>query len=158
MVFGLFPPLLLIGFVLNLPALAVCFLVARNADASKDQASLKILWGSVLFPLSWIGAGILVGIGVVRFPALSGLASIPIAAGLATAIIGAVSAVIAVRYRRLTAETMRSIRVRFTRRRRLAEIDSLRTERSRLHDRLTRLSEGLDLPGEVTDEGRVVLS
>jgi len=157
MVFGLFPPLLLIGFVLNLPALAVCFLVARNADASKDQASLKILWGSVLFPLSWIGAGILVGFGVVRFPALSGLASIPIAAGLATAIVGAVSAVIAVRYRRLAAETMRSIRVRFTRRRRLAEIDSLRTERSRLHDRLTHLSDGLDLPGEVTDEGRVVL-
>ncbi|MFV1986630.1 MAG: 1-acyl-sn-glycerol-3-phosphate acyltransferase [Gemmatimonadota bacterium] len=157
MVFGLFPPLLLLGAVVNLPAALVCVLIARNADASKDRASLKILAGSVLFPLSWVASGVLVAFGIVRLQALSGLSGIPIAAGLVTVVVGAVGALVAVSYRRLAAETVRSIRVRFTRRRRLEEIDWLRSERSRLHDRLTRLSDGLDLPGEVTEEGRIAM-
>jgi len=158
MVYILLPPLLLLGVVVNLPAAIICTLVARRmSKASKDEASLKILVGAILFPLSWLAVAFLVALGVVRLNTVfPGLSSVPVVAGLFTAALGAIGGAVALGYRRLSRETLRSLRVRFTRRRRATQIERLRAERSELHDRIVALGEGLDLPGAITRDGSVV--
>jgi len=157
-VYILLPPLLLLGVIVNLPAAIVCTLVAKRVSkASKDEASLKILVGAILFPLSWLAVAVLVAVGVVRLDTLfPGLSSIPVVAGLHAAALGVVGGAVAMRYRRLSSETLRSLLVRFTRRRRAAQIERLRAERAELHDRLVALGDGLELPGEITPDGSVV--
>jgi glycerol-3-phosphate O-acyltransferase/dihydroxyacetone phosphate acyltransferase len=158
MVYLLLPPLLILGYIVNLPTGLLCGWIARRlSGASKDEASLKIIVGSVLFPLTWTVVGVLTAAGSIRlggiFQPLSGF---PLLAGLAAAILSATGGMVALRYRRLTRETVRAIRVRRTTKRRAEEIERLRHVRSGLHDWLIGLSSGLDLPGEVAPDGRVV--
>ena len=160
LVYLLLPPLLIVGYVANYPPGLLCGALAkRMAKASKDEASLKIIVGSIVFPLTWVLLGVLVAIGVIRiggpFGALRGA---PLAAGAATVALAAAGGVVVARYRRLARETMRALRVRRTRRVRIEEIERLREARSRLHDRIVELSTGLELPGEVAPDGRVVSS
>jgi hypothetical protein len=158
MVYILLPPILVIGVIVNLPPAILTVLIARRmAGAAKDEASLKIIIGSVVFPIAWVGAAASVAFGVVRLETLfPGLPNAPLVAGILTALFGATGGVVALRYRRLSRETMRALRVRFTRRRRASEIERLREERAFLCDRALTLGEGLDLPGEVAADGRVI--
>lgn len=158
LVYVLLPPVLVLGLIVNFPAALICVLLARSlAGASKDEASLKVVIGSVLFPITWIVVAILVTVGVVRLESVfGGLSDVPIVAGLLAALLCAIGGGVAVSYRRLSAETLRSLRVRFTRRSRARQILRLRKERRLLHDRLVGLGEGLDLPGTVTSDGRVI--
>jgi 1-acyl-sn-glycerol-3-phosphate acyltransferase len=157
-VYVLLPPLLVIGYVVNLPAALLVLAVCKGmSQAKKDEASLKLLAGAVLFPLAWIVAGVLAALGHIRLHAwFPTLPDTPVLAGVVTALLGAVGGAVAVRYGRLSRETLRAMRVRLRRRRRQQEVARLRLERSDLHDRLIRLAEGLDLPGEITRDGRVV--
>ena len=50
----------------------------------------------------------------------------------------------------------RAIRVRFTRARRTDAIQQLREERSELYDGMIGLSKGLELPGTLAKDGRVL--
>jgi len=158
MVYVLLPPVLVLGWIVNLPPAALCLLVCKALGSSrKDEASLKIIVGAIIFPVAWVVAGVLVSIGAVRlgssFPRLP---AVPLAAGLATAALGAIGGAVALRYGRLSRETMRAIRVRVTRRREVREVDRLRSERGALYDWLMRLADGLELPGAIAPDGRIV--
>jgi len=160
LVYLLLPPLLVLGYLVNLPAALLCrAIVKRMAQESKDEASLKVIIGAIVFPITWTIVGVLVALGVIGLGGVFGvLRGVPLAAGLVAAILSAVGGAVAIRYRRLTGETLRAIRVRRTRRVRAEEIERLRGVRARLHDLVIGLSSDLDLPGVVAPDGRVVSS
>jgi 1-acyl-sn-glycerol-3-phosphate acyltransferase len=157
LVFLLLPPLLLVGYVVNGPtALALLGLCRVATRQKKDVATIKVLVGLVLFPLTWAGAGLLAAAGNQALGRLfPGLPSGPMIVGIAVALLGAVGGVAALRYLRVARQTWRAVRVRLTRRLRRAAIDRLRGERARIHDDLISISEGLPLPGAVAPDGSI---
>ncbi len=70
--------------------------------------------------------------------------------------LSAASAYVVLNYQRLARQTVRSIRVRLTRYRRKAALEQLRRERAELYDGFLKLSKGLELPGRLEPDGRVV--
>ncbi len=142
-VYVLLPPLLIVGYVVNLPAALACLALAKWASAqAKDEASIKVIAGAVLFPLSWLAAGLLAAWGHTRLhQAFPSVPDTPIFAGLVTLTLGAVGGAVALRYGGLSRETVRAMRIRLRRRRRWYTVAAL--------------SQGLDLPGEVAADGRV---
>ena len=156
LVYLLLPPLLLIGYAVNGPTyLLVRALSKLGAKARKDEASIKLLAGLLLFPLTWLGAGMLVATGVVEYQhAFRGMPQAPLAAGAATAVFGVVGGAVVVRYLELARQTWRSLRVRLTRHRQRITIAHLREERAALCDAITRMAEGLDLPSKLSPDRR----
>lgn len=147
----LLPPILVLGFAVNtLPFLLLNRVARRFSSAQKDTATVKILGGVVLYPLAWLVAGMLAGLGAARlhdlFPALP---DAPLAAGLAVFVLSAVGGALALRWGELVQETRRALRVRLFRRRRRDVLARLQLQRTDLHDRFSRLKEGLDLPQSV---------
>jgi 1-acyl-sn-glycerol-3-phosphate acyltransferase len=157
LVFLLMPPLLLVGYVVNGPTALGLLLFCRVASRQKkDEATIKLLFGMIAFPLTWLAAGLLAAAGnralATLFPTLPHR---PLAAGLMMAFLGAIGGMVALRYLRVLRQTWHAIRVRLTRRLRSAAIDRLRAERAALHDELMSISEGLDLPGTVAPDGSI---
>ena len=157
-VYLVLPPILVIGYVVNLPAAFVVWLVARwAAGAKKDEASLKVMIATVAFPLNWLLVSLLVAWGgnslAALYPAFRGA---PLGTGLTAFALSALGAYVAVHYQRLAEHTLRAIRVRLTRLTRSRTVERLQAERSELHDALTALAEGLELPGKIRRDGRVV--
>jgi glycerol-3-phosphate O-acyltransferase/dihydroxyacetone phosphate acyltransferase len=157
-VFVLFPPLLLFGYAVNGPSvLALWFLARRFASKKKDEATIKVLVGTLLFPLTWAFWGLLSfhAYESIRtyFPTMPDNA---IGSSLLTVTLGILGGALALQYLRIARETLRAVRVRLTRRRSQACIARLREVRSLLCDALDRLSAGLELPGEVHEDGRIV--
>ncbi|MFK7986066.1 MAG: 1-acyl-sn-glycerol-3-phosphate acyltransferase [Sandaracinaceae bacterium] len=157
LVYLFLPPLLIVGYVVNGPPAGVLWLLARwAAKKQKDEASIKVLAGAVLFPMTWLGVGLLAGWTHVRMHAL--FPAIPdnfVLGGFTAALLAFVGGAVALRYLRLARETMRAVQVRLTRERRRLTVARLRVDREELTDTLTSLGEGLDLPGSVGDDGRV---
>jgi len=157
LVYLLLPPILIVGYLVNLPAAVLVVLLARRMAAlKKDEASLKLMFGVIAFPLTWLLAGGLAAWVHVElravFPSLPGGA---VMTGMIFALVGAVGGALSVRYLRITREVTRAFRVRLTRRRRAETIERLRRERAALHDALAEFTGGVDLPGEVKSDGRV---
>lgn len=157
-VFVLLPPFLVVGVVVHLPTLAVLWLVTRiGARRRKDIASIKLLLGALLFPLTWVLVGLAAAAAHTAvhqmFP---GIPDTPLLAGIVTVLSCFVGGASAVRYFRLSRETLRALKVRLTRARRRSAIRELREERSRLVDTIEGVTADLDLPGVVTLDGRVV--
>jgi 1-acyl-sn-glycerol-3-phosphate acyltransferase len=157
-VFLLLPPLVVVGYLVNLPTAGLLVLAAKaGAKKKKDKATVKLLLGTLLYPLTWILAG--VGAAAahhqlhVAFPSIPDTAAL---AGIAIALLGALGGAAALRYWRVARETARAVRVRLTRRRYRLSVARLRKERARLHDAVTQMVEGVDLPGNVAPDGRVV--
>ncbi len=159
-VFFLMPPLLLFGVAVNaLTALALLALAKYTAKLNKDEATIKLLVGSVAFPVTWLVAAILVGWADTNLHEVyPQIPEAPLVAGVATFIFAAVGGALAVRYRTLARETLRALQVRLTRARRAATIERLRAERSAIYDAVVQLSEDLQLPGAVAADGRIVES
>lgn len=158
LVFFLLPPVLVAGMVVNAPAAALVWTAAKlGSKRMKDEASIKLLIGVWLFPLAWGVAGWLAWQGsewlTVQFPAYPH--SPPLAAAL-TVFFGVVGGMVALRYLRLARRTVRAVRVRMTKARRAEAVLRLRRERAELCDAILALSGGLELPGTVTQDGRVV--
>jgi 1-acyl-sn-glycerol-3-phosphate acyltransferase len=156
-VLSLFPPLLLIGYLVNGPAALLLLALCRvGARLEKDEASIKILVGSLLFPASWALAGAIAYFAhahvIASYPALPAR---PLALALTVAALSAIGGAVALRYLHLAAETARAVRVRLTRVRRRAAVERLLTERSVIYDALIAMSEGLALPGTVEPDGRL---
>jgi 1-acyl-sn-glycerol-3-phosphate acyltransferase len=158
LVWLILPPLLLIGFAANLPtALALQALAKFASKSYKDEASVKVLVGTIVFPLTWLVIALLVGWGQTRLHTLyPQIPNAPMLTGVVAFVLSVIGGVVALLYQRLVRETWRSIRVRLTRARRSEAIERLRQERSRLYDQFMHLSEGLDLPGVVARDGRIV--
>jgi len=157
LVYLLLPPLLLVGYLVNAPVAIGLLLLSRlAAEKRKDEASIKLLFGAVAFPLTWAGAGTLAGYAHHKlnhvFPVIP---DTPVLAGLFVVALGIFGGALAVRYLRLVKETARAVRVRLTRRRRRKVLDFLVRERADLCDALLAFSEGLELPGTVMQDGTI---
>ncbi|MEM7158997.1 MAG: 1-acyl-sn-glycerol-3-phosphate acyltransferase [Myxococcota bacterium] len=156
-VFLLLPPLVLMGYLVNLPtALALVLVSKAAAKKLKDEATVKLLLGMIAFPLTWIVVGVLAGYGHhqlhLAFPRLP---DAPFLAGFTVAALGAVGGAAALRYWGVARETARAVRVRLTRRGAIRSIARLRRERRQLYDAIEAMTEDVELPGEVHDDGRV---
>lgn len=158
-VFFLLPPLVVLGYLVNLPtALALVAIAKLAARKLKDEATVKLLLGMIAFPLTWIAAGVLAGIGHhqlhLGFPRIP---DTPWLAGVTVAVLGAVGGAAALRYLGVARETARAVRVRLTRRGATRAVARLRRERDKLYDELVALVEGVALPGQLAEDGRVYL-
>jgi 1-acyl-sn-glycerol-3-phosphate acyltransferase len=158
LVFLVLPAFLLIGYLINLPTALLIVLAAQRAAAKKkDEASIKLLVGIVAFPLTWTVVAVLVAWGESRLAAL--YPAIPNRPFVTAALVIALSAFggfIALIYHPLASELLRSIRVRLTLKRSHRTVKRLLEERASLHDALLAMAEGLALPGEVAEDGRIV--
>lgn len=157
-VFVLLPAIVVLGWAVNLPtALALMGIARVAARQQKEEATVKLLFGAMLYPLTWIAAGVAAGFAheAMRdvYPLIPDTA---ISTGIATAVVSAIGGAIALRYLRMVRETARAVRVRFTRRGSRRAISRLRRERAKLHDESIALVQGVQLPGDVMEDGRVV--
>lgn len=160
LVYFLLPPLLLVGWIVNLPpALVLWGFTKWAAKTRKDEASIKVLAGAVLFPLTWLIAGILAGWGhSVAHDMYPGIPDTRVTAGVMTALLSFVGGAVSLRYLRIAAETARAVRVRLTRGRQRLTIARLRVDREELFEELIKLASGLDLPGRVMPDGTIAKS
>ncbi|HSL82603.1 MAG TPA: 1-acyl-sn-glycerol-3-phosphate acyltransferase [Thermoanaerobaculia bacterium] len=157
-VYLLLPPLLVLGYAVNTPVFLALGPVARRLGAKvKDEATLKLLLGAGVFPAVWLLVSLLVAWGEINlhqlYPQVPG---VPWLAGIVTFLLCAAGGWVALRYSRLAAETYRALRVRLTRARRRRTVERLARERAALYEAAVALSRGLDLPGAVAPNGRVV--
>ena len=158
LVFLLLPPIVVLGWVVNLPTALLLLGIARvAARQQKDEATVKLLFGAMLYPLTWLAAGIVASLAhVALHAAYPAIPDAPWAAGVVVATLSALGGMVALRYLRLVRETARAVRVRLTRRRSWLSIASLAVERGRLHDEAIALARGVALPGDVLPDGRIV--
>jgi hypothetical protein len=158
LVYGLLPPILIAGALINFVPYRLLGLIARiTAKTGKDVATVKLFGGLVLFPLAWGGAAALAALGAIdasqAFPALP---RVPWSAAASTVALGVLGGALALRYAELTRQTWNALRIRLTRHRRRMSIAWLRSERAALHDAITGMADGLPLPGAVAHGGRIV--
>jgi len=152
------PPILLIGVIINVIPYGLLKLFDRLLSKDeKDAASVKVLGGAVLFPLVWAVAAFLAARGDIRLhEAFPVIPDIPGIVAITAIILGFLSGMVALRYSEYATESFHAMRVQITRNRRKNLVDDLRKKRSELYERFARLEEGLDLPGEVAPDGRIV--
>jgi glycerol-3-phosphate O-acyltransferase/dihydroxyacetone phosphate acyltransferase len=156
-VFLLLPPLVVLGYLVNLPtALGLVAIAKLAARKLKDEATVKLLLGMIAFPLTWTAAGVLAGLGHhqlhLGFPRIP---DAPWLAGITVAVLGALGGAAALRYLSVARETARAVRVRLTRQGATRAVARLRRERDKLYDEIVQLLEGVALPGQVAADGRV---
>ena len=149
LVYLVLPPFLVIGVVVNLiPALIVWGFNRVVARHYKDEATLKILVGSVLFPAAWLLAACLVGWGegllADIFPKIP---RAPVVTGIIAFVLSAFGGMLALQYRQIATETYRTLRVQFTLARRKKAIATLLEWRRRLFDDFMALESKLADPG-----------
>ena len=157
-VYLLLPPLVLLGYIVNLPtALLLKVASTKISESRKEQAGLKVALGVVAFPITWLSVSVIVGWAR---PALwtrySWTPPSPALAALFTLLVCVVGGLFALRYHRLSRDLARTLRALLTRRRRIEAIRRMRERRSQLYDLTMQLAEGLDLPGQVRPDGRIV--
>ncbi len=159
-VFVLLPPLLFVGYAINLPPLVGLWALSKTfATQRKDEASIKLMFGAIAFPAAWISAAALVIVPHEPMRATwPGLPDAPWLAAAVTVVLGILGGMLALRYSRLVRETMRAVRVRLTRARRRVAVARLRVERAELFDAVMALAAGLELPGTVLPSGRIAAS
>jgi 1-acyl-sn-glycerol-3-phosphate acyltransferase len=141
-VFLLLPPIVTIGYAANLPPAALVWLVAKAfARRIKDEATVKLLVGAIVFPITWALVGVLAA--SIHTQLAAGFRGVPagaIGTGVLAGITAAVGGAAAVRYVRVARESARAITVRFTRARGRDAIARLLQQRARLRDDLVALA------------------
>ena len=154
----LMAPLALFGFLANLvPALLLALLARLTAKRKKDVATIKLLFGAILFPAAWIAVGWLGAWAQGRLAdRIPDLAPRPWAAGIAASTAAALGGVLFLAYGRLSRRWGRALLVRAKRRLFRPWIERLCAERAALFDEAIALSRHLDLPGRVAPSGEVV--
>ncbi len=154
----LLPPVLVFGFAVNAPPyFALKGIVARAARLRKDEASIKLLVGVVLFLSTWTLVAGLSTWGLINlsdhFPGIPTMPGLTFATVFALCAIGAFGAL---HHKVVMRQTIRALMVRVTRRRQSLVIAELREERAFLHDGLLELAKGVALPYEAEATGVVV--
>ncbi|HCH63792.1 MAG: hypothetical protein CL927_03390 [Deltaproteobacteria bacterium] len=157
-VYFVLPPLLVLGVLAHLPALGLLWLVTLlGAKRAKDVASIKMSMGAVLLPLTWLVVAVLTYWGHARAHVLvPWVPDTPYLVSSVSVVFSILGGAFAVRYLRLSRETIRGLQVRLTRTRRRSTILRLRGERADIMDAIESMTAGLDLPGVVALDGRVV--
>ncbi|MGB8330562.1 MAG: 1-acyl-sn-glycerol-3-phosphate acyltransferase [Polyangiales bacterium] len=156
-VFLVFPPVLVLGSLINAGPYFLINLISRLASKQyKDTATIKLLAGLILFPLAWLLAALLVGLGQIELhESFAGIPRAPWAAGITTFLIGALGGALALVYLELVSRTWTSIKIRAKRRWGSTIIRRLSDERAELYEAIEEMRQGLDLPGDVLTDGRV---
>jgi glycerol-3-phosphate O-acyltransferase/dihydroxyacetone phosphate acyltransferase len=152
------PPLALVGLLANLPAALLLAGLARlAARREKDVATIKLFFGAVLFPASWIALGVLAAWGqgalADRTPAL---AHRPWAAAAAAVLLAAGGGLLVLFYGRLSRLWGRALLVRAKRRLFRRWVERLRGERAAIFDEATALAARLELPGRIGPSGEIL--
>lgn len=142
-VFFFLPPLVFVGYLVNLPTAGLLVAVAKVAGKRrKDEATVKLVLGMLLYPLTWLVVGVLAGLGHQQlhlgFPRIP---DAPVSAGVLAAALSAIGGAAALRYWVVARETARAVRVRMTRVRATRSVAQLRRDRSRIFDALAELTE-----------------
>jgi 1-acyl-sn-glycerol-3-phosphate acyltransferase len=158
LVYLLLPPVLALGYVVNLPpALALMAVVKAVSKEKKDEATVKLLLGVVLFPACWLAAGALGWLAYdLAHPWVPNSPDTPVFFAAFIVTLSAVGGAVALRYIQVARETWRAVSIRFARRTQLEAFAALRAQRREIYDKVMAVAEGLALPGEVTADGRVV--
>jgi 1-acyl-sn-glycerol-3-phosphate acyltransferase len=156
-VFLVFPPVLVLGSLINAGPYFLTNVISRIASKQyKDTATIKLLAGLILFPLAWLTAALLVGLGQIELhESFRGIPRAPWAAGITTFLIGAFGGVLALVYLELVKRTWTSIKIRAKRQWGSTIIRRLSIERAALYEEIEEMRAGLDLPGDVLGDGRV---
>jgi 1-acyl-sn-glycerol-3-phosphate acyltransferase len=156
-VFLVFPPVLVLGTLINAAPYFLTNLISRLASKQyKDTATVKLLAGLVLFPLAWLIAALLVGLGQIELhKSFAGIPRAPWPAGITTFLIGTLGGALALVYLELVRRTWTSIRIRVKRQWGSTIIRQLSAERAVLYEAIEEIRDGLDLPGDVLADGRV---
>ncbi len=156
-VFLVFPPVLVLGSLINVGPYFLTNLASKLAAKQyKDAATVKLLAGMILFPLTWLTAALLVALGQIQIhESFAGIPRAPWAAGVTTFLIGAFGGALALIYLELVDRTWTSIKIRAKRKWGATIIEQLSRERATLFEALEEISQGLDLPGRVRDDGRI---
>ena len=157
LVYFFLPPLMIFGAIVNAPPALVLWLLTRAAaKKKKDEASIKVLVGALIFPMTWIAISVLAGVGhAIAHQMYPAIPDTPIFAGFLVGLLAFTGGAIALRYLRLARETARAVRVRLTRERRRLTIARLMVDRGELFEELITLAEGLELPGSVATDGSI---
>jgi len=156
-VFLVFPPILVLGSLINAGPYFLINLISRVASKQyKDTATVKLLSGLVLFPLAWLTAALLVGLGQIELhESFAGIPRAPWAAGITTFLIGAFGGSLALVYLELVRRTWTSIKIRAKRQWGSTIVRQLSVERAALYEAVEEIRVGLELPGDVLSDGRV---
>ena len=156
-VFLVLPPILVFGYLVNLPPAALVWIITkRRSKADKDEATIKLLTGSVAFPVAWLAAALI----IVFSPGAIGLGGsvAPVSAwflGTVTFFVSGLGGLLTLHYQRFAIQTLRAIRLRMTHSDQASALHELRTERSSICDEVVQFARGIELPGTVGDDGRV---
>ncbi|MFW2386817.1 MAG: 1-acyl-sn-glycerol-3-phosphate acyltransferase [Polyangiales bacterium] len=156
-VFLIFPPVLLLGVLINAaPFFLIRFLARIGSKQYKDTATIKLVGSLVFFPLTWLIFALLVGLGQIELHnSFAGIPLAPWRAGITTFLIGAFGGALALVYIELVKRTWTSIKIRAKRQWGANIVKRLSAERSALYDLIEEMRAGLDLPGDVLADGRV---
>jgi hypothetical protein len=132
-------------------------LISRLASKQyKDTATANLLAGLVLFPLTWLTAALLVGLGQIELhESFAGIPRAPWPAAITTFLIGAFGGALALVYLELVRRTWTSIKIRAKRQWGSTIVRQLSAERAVLYEAVEEIREGLNLPGDVLADGRV---
>jgi 1-acyl-sn-glycerol-3-phosphate acyltransferase len=152
-VYLILPPFLVIGVLVNLPTALLLWVLTKGVSKKyKDEASVKILAGAVLFPLTWLLVALLVGWGERTLAAVyPQIPDRPVLTAIVAFLLSAFGGLLALQYRRLAGETLRAVRVGLTRARRSKAIHRLKAERSRLFGEFLALDKRLTQETEVIE-------
>lgn len=137
------PPLLVLGLVVNWPATALGWLATRRFSRSpRDDATVKIMLGTLTYPLSWLGAGL----GAWRFADwvrdhVDGMPDAAWLVGVLVGVLGMLGGMALLRYVRGVREAWRGLRVRILRARAKVTLADLRVERRELYEELLELQD-----------------
>jgi len=154
----LLPPLVLLGLIANLPTAVLLAALARlAARKKKDQATIKLLFGFVLFPATWLLLGALAFFSPDFLHALvPEIPDLPWLRGIVTALLAAIGGVLILAYGRISRSWGRALLVRFRRSVAPWRLRWLLVERAAIFDQASALSADLLLPGVVGSDGRVL--
>jgi len=157
-VYLLLPPIIFAGYIINvIPYFLLKGLDRLLTHQNKDAATVKMLGGAVLFPLSWGIAAFFAAFASQELNEMyPTIPNVPVLVAAITILFAIVSGFLALRYNELSQETYRAVRVRITKKRHRNTIDRLVVERGRLFEDISNLEKGLDLPGDVAPDGRIV--
>ena len=126
---------------------------ARKYVKQESTASFKLGAGVLLFPLTWGIWSWLAARHALRF--VPGLPKSSLLAGGLMLLLSISGGIVMIVWVGLATQTLRSVRVRFTRTQRARAFRRLQKDRSRLCDDLLAMAAGLTLPGVVHADGRI---
>jgi glycerol-3-phosphate O-acyltransferase/dihydroxyacetone phosphate acyltransferase len=158
--FVVFPSLIFLAGAVNLgPYLIIRYGSRMAARKGKDHATIKLAAGVVLYPIAWSVAAVMAaGASFMLHEVDPLIPAAPVQAAIVVVLLSVAGGAAGIHYLRLVRETARALRVRITRARQRVALAELRVERSELADLLERSEEGVDLPGAVTAQGKVIAS